>query len=92
MPRRMWAARESRQRFLIRTEQEEGLVRPLLHGQFAEHLGSCVYGGLWVGEDSPSFDAPDAISPKAHPVRIEAGKLLVGLPPLSVATVVVEIG
>ncbi len=24
-----------------------------LHGQFAEHLGRCVYGGLWVGPDSP---------------------------------------
>ena len=30
-----------------------GLVRPELHGQFAEHLGSCVYGGLWVGPGSP---------------------------------------
>ncbi len=24
-----------------------------IYGQFAEHLGSCIYGGLWVGEDSP---------------------------------------
>ena len=23
-----------------------------IYGQFAEHLGSCIYGGLWVGEDS----------------------------------------
>lgn len=28
-------------------------MSPLLHGQFAEHPGSCVYGGLWVGEGSP---------------------------------------
>jgi alpha-N-arabinofuranosidase len=28
------------------------IIRPELHGQFAEHLGGCVYGGLWVGEDS----------------------------------------
>jgi alpha-N-arabinofuranosidase len=27
-------------------------IRPELHGQFAEHLGGCVYGGLWVGPDS----------------------------------------
>jgi len=38
---------------LIRAEQEEGRVSPLLHSQFAEHLGSCVYGGLWVDEGSP---------------------------------------
>ena len=24
-----------------------------LQGQFAEHLGTGIYGGLWVGEDSP---------------------------------------
>ena len=52
LPRSAWGASESKQRFLIRTELEEGRVSPLLHGQFAEHLGSCVYGGLWVGEGS----------------------------------------
>lgn len=24
-----------------------------LYGHFAEHLGRCVYGGFWVGEESP---------------------------------------
>ena len=24
-----------------------------IYGHFAEHLGACIYGGLWVGEDSP---------------------------------------
>jgi len=24
-----------------------------IFGQFAEHLGRCVYEGIWVGEDSP---------------------------------------
>ena len=24
-----------------------------IYGHFAEHLGSCIYGGIWVGEDSP---------------------------------------
>jgi len=23
-----------------------------IYGQFSEHLGRCIYGGLWVGEDS----------------------------------------
>ncbi len=29
-----------------------------IYGQFAEHLGTCVYGGLWVGPDSdiPNID------------------------------------
>ncbi len=24
-----------------------------VYGHFAEHLGACIYGGFWVGEDSP---------------------------------------
>lgn len=43
---------------MIRADDEIGTVRPELHGQFAEHLGSCVYGGLWVGKHSriPNID------------------------------------
>jgi len=28
-------------------------IDPNLYGQFAEHLGRCVYPGLWVGDSSP---------------------------------------
>ncbi len=52
MPPRIWGATESSARFVIRADVEMGRVSPLLHGQFAEHLGSCVYGGLWVGAGS----------------------------------------
>src|SRR4051795_6535660 len=40
------------QRVNIDLGKETGTVRPELHGHFAEHLGSCVYGGLWVGVNS----------------------------------------
>lgn len=31
----------------------EGSVIPKeIYGQFSEHLGSCIYGGLWVGPES----------------------------------------
>ena len=26
---------------------------PYLFGQFIEHMGNCIYDGIWVGEDSP---------------------------------------
>ena len=33
---------------------DENITIPAeIYGQFAEHLGTCIYGGLWVGEDSP---------------------------------------
>ena len=28
-------------------------IEPDLFGQFAEHLGTGIYGGIWVGKDSP---------------------------------------
>ena len=44
----------SRATITVHLDEPPGpVIRPELYGQFAEHLGSCVYGGLWVGEDSP---------------------------------------
>src|SRR5579862_4894649 len=40
------------QRVTVRADAEIGRVNPEFHGHFAEHLGSCVYGGLWVGKNS----------------------------------------
>lgn len=38
----------------IKVNVEEGkqIIPKEIYGQFAEHLGSCIYGGLWVGENS----------------------------------------
>jgi alpha-N-arabinofuranosidase len=41
------------QRVHVHAGVETGTIRPELHGHFAEHLGSCTYGGLWVGRNSP---------------------------------------
>lgn len=40
------------QEFVVQHDIDLGVVRPELHGHFAEHLGSCIYGGLWVGRNS----------------------------------------
>ena len=29
-----------------------GVIDPNIYGQFIEHLGRCIYDGIWVGEDS----------------------------------------
>jgi alpha-N-arabinofuranosidase len=36
----------------IRADQPGPQVNKELFGQFAEHLGAGIYGGIWVGEDS----------------------------------------
>lgn len=37
----------------LRPSEESPVIAKEIYGQFAEHLGTCIYGGLWVGEDSP---------------------------------------
>ena len=36
----------------VRLDDRIGTISPMLYGHFAEHLGRCIYEGLWVGEDS----------------------------------------
>ena len=53
LPKGLLAADSKTERVTIHTADSIGIVRPEFHGHFAEHLGSCVYGGLWVGKNSP---------------------------------------
>lgn len=36
----------------IEKKQDDLKVSKYIYGQFSEHLGRCIYEGLWVGEDS----------------------------------------
>lgn len=37
---------------VLRADDPIGTISPRLYGHFAEHLGRCCYGGLWVGTSS----------------------------------------
>lgn len=37
---------------IIYANQKGSTIEPDIYGHFSEHLGRCIYGGLWVGEDS----------------------------------------
>ncbi|MCU0246603.1 MAG: alpha-N-arabinofuranosidase [Bryobacter sp.] len=55
--RRTFAASENKQ-VTVHLDRAIGRIAPELHGHFAEHLGTCIYGGLWVGKGSkiPNID------------------------------------
>lgn len=36
----------------IHGDKSGDVIPKEIYGQFAEHLGTCIYGGLWVGKDS----------------------------------------
>lgn len=42
----------------IDTDKRLGTINPEIYGQFSEHLGRCIYEGLYVGENSgiPNID------------------------------------
>ncbi|MDR2498664.1 MAG: alpha-N-arabinofuranosidase [Tannerellaceae bacterium] len=37
----------------INADQGKDVISKHIYGHFSEHLGHCIYGGYWVGEDSP---------------------------------------
>lgn len=37
----------------IHLDKPQAVIAPEIYGQFAEHLGQGMYGGLWVGPNSP---------------------------------------
>lgn len=46
-------AAHAQQKVTIRDNSADGTIIPKeIYGQFSEHLGSCIYGGLWVGPES----------------------------------------
>ena len=40
-------ATEATIKMYIRAREKE-IISKHIYGQFAEHLGTCIYGGLWV--------------------------------------------
>ncbi|MES2459680.1 MAG: alpha-N-arabinofuranosidase [Armatimonadota bacterium] len=36
----------------VHADQPGATIQPEVYGHFAEHLGRCIYEGIWVGEDS----------------------------------------
>lgn len=38
---------------IVHTDWTTGTINKNIYGHFSEHLGRCIYEGLWVGEDSP---------------------------------------
>lgn len=40
------------EKVIINKNRKKGKISKYIYGQFAEHLGRCIYEGLYVGEDS----------------------------------------
>ncbi len=38
---------------IVDVNDKKSIISPDIYGHFSEHLGRCIYGGFWVGKDSP---------------------------------------
>src|SRR5680860_87862 len=45
-------AATSQNKIVINTDLGKETISKHIYGHFSEHLGRCIYGGYWVGEDS----------------------------------------
>lgn len=77
-------------KLMINKNKKEGTIAPEIYGHFSEHLGRCIYEGLYVGENSeiPNVngmrtDVVEALKEIKIPVlRWPAGSTLRLIPPL----------
>ena len=46
-------AADKQNKIIVNVDAGKDKINKEIYGQFAEHLGHCIYGGIWVGEDSP---------------------------------------
>src|SRR5580765_7799071 len=40
-------------KLVVHADKPGPVISKNIYGQFSEHLGHCIYEGIWVGEDSP---------------------------------------
>ena len=46
------SAAENGNKLVVNADQGKETISRHIYGHFSEHLGHCIYGGYWVGEDS----------------------------------------
>ncbi len=39
-------------KYVINTSKRKSQISKHIYGHFSEHLGRCIYEGIWVGEES----------------------------------------
>ncbi len=42
-----------KQSIIVNTKNKKSQISRDIYGHFSEHLGRCIYGGFWVGKNSP---------------------------------------
>jgi len=46
-------AQQSANSLIVNADSGKATISKYIYGHFSEHLGRCIYGGIWVGKNSP---------------------------------------
>jgi alpha-N-arabinofuranosidase len=46
-------AQQPENTLIVNANSGKTTISNYIYGQFTEHLGRCIYGGIWVGTNSP---------------------------------------
>ena len=46
-------AQQSANTLVVNADKGKDTISKYIYGHFTEHLGRCIYGGIWVGKNSP---------------------------------------
>ncbi len=52
---------QSRNRVIVTVDAPSAVISRHIYGHFAEHLGRCIYGGFYVGEDNTKIPHVDGV-------------------------------
>ena len=55
-------------KYIVNANHRKSRIHPEIYGHFSEHLGRCIYNGIYVGEDSPV--------PNTHGIRNDVAEAL----------------
>ena len=54
-------------KLVINNDKKMSTIAPEIYGHFSEHLGRCIYEGLYVGEDSDIPNVNGMRTAQSHP-------------------------
>ena len=62
---------ETMAKIIVNNENKKSTIAPEIYGHFSEHLGRCIYEGLFVGENS---DIPNVNGMRTRSEERRVGK------------------
>ena len=72
----------------VNTYSKKGRISPLLYGSFAEHLGRCIYDGIYLKNNPDVLNALSKMDPNIDISRVNIAGLFGNLLPVTIGNII----